>query len=550
VRLAIIAATLEALEALHPLREALLSRTRRGVEEESRRRTSGHTSTQYTAELAALARSFFADRGPSDALRDQVLLERLELGKGHSAAIIAHWVRQFASSPQFRSYLERAPQNKTSSGDPLEDSLFDTMTFPEELVESPPHLLVVEVLTGAHRGLKHEIIGQGSVSIGRRKSRSKAASEQIVLSQDPTVSRKHALIELAPPHCILRNQSTRGSQLNHRRVISEARLADGDIVALGKTRLRIGLPEDSGKATERLVCCTACGVVVGPALSGADQRCARCTGDLLASQPIPGVELLTELGSGAMGSVFLARELTSNRLVALKTLTPSRELTPRRTSDFLRDARLSASFRHPNAVQIFHCGFAAGRFYITMEYNDGHDLGRFVADEGALQPELALTILRQVSRALESAHAAGLIHGAVKPSNILIRRRPNGALRAKLCDLGLRRAYLRIGSGVGEGAEDQAAQFLAPEQREGDGKISFAADIYSLGATLTAMLGGSPPAIEAEAEPGLSDSFATTLPATLVEFLDKCLHREPERRFASMAELRRALKRSLAALKD
>jgi serine/threonine-protein kinase len=201
-----------------------------------------------------------------------------------------------------------------------------------------------------------------------------------------------------------------------------------------------------------------------------------------------------EIGRGGMGIVYRARHLALDRIRALKVLAPELSGDDAYALRFRRECRLAASVEHPNLVTIHHAGEEAGRLYMSMQYIDGVDLGRLLAD-GPLPTERTLRILDDLAGALDAAHAHGLIHRDVKPENVLLTGTVEQE-RAHLTDFGIgtmadasgSRATRMTGRGVILGTTD----YVAPEQIRGF-DVDPATDIYSLGCVAFHMLTGAPP---------------------------------------------------------
>ena len=194
------------------------------------------------------------------------------------------------------------------------------------------------------------------------------------------------------------------------------------------------------------------------------------------------------LGRGGMSVVYRAHDLALHRKVALKLLAPELAGDERFRSRFLRESRVAASLDHPNVIPIYEAGEAEGLLCIAMRYVEGTDLKRLLREEGALTPEQALAYCSQVASALDAAHAHGLVHRDVKPSNVLIAQGGH----CYLADFGLTydaadRSDLSV-TGQMLGSVDYAA----PEQIEGK-PVDGRADVYSLGCVLHECLTGSVP---------------------------------------------------------
>ena len=206
---------------------------------------------------------------------------------------------------------------------------------------------------------------------------------------------------------------------------------------------------------------------------------------------IGGFELISKVGQGGMGTVYKARQISMDRIVALKVL-------PRRLAGdksyvqrFVREARAAAKLNHPNIVQGIDVGKSGGYYYFAMEYIDGETAADKVRRAGPLDEEEAIDICLQAARALAHAHSrANIIHRDVKPQNILLNERGT----AKLADLGLARHTEHDDASLtSAGTTLGTPDYISPEQIRGDADLDGRCDIYSLGATLYHLLVGRPP---------------------------------------------------------
>ena len=195
------------------------------------------------------------------------------------------------------------------------------------------------------------------------------------------------------------------------------------------------------------------------------------------------------IGSGGMGEVYRALDERLGRRVALKVLL-------RRLADdagfrerLLRESRLAASLDHPNVVPVYEAGEADGRLFIAMRYVDGTDLKALLRREGALEPARAIALATQIAAALDAAHALGLVHRDVKPSNVLIDQQ-GGREHVYLADFGLTQSA--SDREPAEGSLMGSVDYVAPEQIRGD-EVDARADVYALGCLLFEALTGTVP---------------------------------------------------------
>ena len=142
------------------------------------------------------------------------------------------------------------------------------------------------------------------------------------------------------------------------------------------------------------------------------------------------------IGRGGMGVVYRAYDLRLKRSVAVKFVAPSLALDERFRERFARETELVMSLEHPNVVPIYDAGDVEGRLYLAMRLVEGPDLGSLLRAEGALEPARTVAICAQIASALDAAHARGLVHRDVKPSNVLL----DGSEHVYLADFGLTRS--------------------------------------------------------------------------------------------------------------
>ena len=265
---------------------------------------------------------------------------------------------------------------------------------------------------------------------------------------------------------------------------------------------------------------------------------------------LAGYRIESLLGLGGMGVVYLAEDLRLKRKVALKLLAAGLAEDESFRDRFLRESELAASIDHPNIVPIYEAGATEDLLFIAMRYVAGRDL-KVRLQRGRMDPGDAIGILAQVASALDAAHARGLVHRDVKPSNVLLDTgaRPDGSDHVYLADFGITK---RVSDEAGLGDDGRllgSIDYVAPEQIAGD-ELDGRADVYSLGCVLYECLTGQPPFrgdsdvavvfAHLEAEPPLPSAQRPELPAALDAVAARALAKEPEQRFPSCREFARA----------
>jgi len=205
---------------------------------------------------------------------------------------------------------------------------------------------------------------------------------------------------------------------------------------------------------------------------------------------IPGYQILGKLGAGAMAFVYKAKQLSLNRMVAIKVLPKRFTENPEYVERFYKEGQAAGKLNHPNIVQAIDVGEAGGYHYFVMECVEGKTLYEDLAKGKVFSEQEALEIITQVAHGLAHAHARGLIHRDVKPKNIMI----NTAGDVKLADLGLARETTDIETAQTEAGKAYGTPYyIAPEQIRGKIDIDGRADIYGLGATFYHLVTGRVP---------------------------------------------------------
>ena len=253
------------------------------------------------------------------------------------------------------------------------------------------------------------------------------------------------------------------------------------------------------------------------------------------------------LGRGGMGEVYLARQISLNRPVALKVLRPDLLTKPTYLSRFEAEATAVAKLNHPNIVHVYMLGDFEQTRFIAMEYVQGSNLRDYLAKKGALDLPLALSIMKQTGVAIGAAGELGLIHRDIKPENILLTKKG----QAKIADFGLCRDQdanqLHL---TQPGVTMGTPLYMSPEQAQGH-KLDHRSDLYSLGVTYYHMLAGEPPfradsplAVALKHIKDTPVSLAVhrpDLPPDLVRLVMKLMAKPLEERYQSAAEMLRDL---------
>jgi serine/threonine-protein kinase len=259
---------------------------------------------------------------------------------------------------------------------------------------------------------------------------------------------------------------------------------------------------------------------------------------------IGNYEILSRLGQGGMGEVYLARQKGLERLVALKLIRNAGTIHPELLSRFSMEAQALARFKHPNIVQVYEIGDDGGVPFISLEYIDGGSLSAKLRSGTRFDPRAAAEIIRVLAQAMATAHAAGILHRDIKPANILL----NSEGQPKITDFGLAK-WVNAGDGpTMTGAILGTPSYMAPEQAAGRTQdIGPQSDVYALGATLYELLTGEPPfraensvatvSLVVTAEPVPPRKRRPGLSAELEAICLKCLEKAPAHRYRTAEDL-------------
>ncbi|MCI0589915.1 MAG: protein kinase [Planctomycetes bacterium] len=279
---------------------------------------------------------------------------------------------------------------------------------------------------------------------------------------------------------------------------------------------------------------------------GALERLARAAREGATGPALDRYEIVREIGRGASGVVVEARDLELGRPVALKLLTTAGELSPDARARFLREARAAARLSHPSIAAVYD----ANEAFIAMELVDGVDL----AARPVRDPRVLASLVRDAALAAHYAHSRGIVHRDLKPANLIATSEVPP--RVVVTDFGLAKGtetgadLSRSGSVVGTPA------YMAPEQARGGTGVDARTDVYGLGATLYDQLAGRPPFVGGsvievlrrvvEEDPAPLATVAPGVDRDLATIAQKCLAKEPDRRYASALALAGDLDRWLS----
>jgi DNA-binding LytR/AlgR family response regulator/predicted Ser/Thr protein kinase len=267
----------------------------------------------------------------------------------------------------------------------------------------------------------------------------------------------------------------------------------------------------------------------------------------MTGNSIAQYRILSSLGQGGMGHVFLAEDTKLGRQVALKVLSPELASDPAGLQRFLQEARLASSLSHPNIAYIYEIGEAAGQHFLAMEYVEGESLSARIA-KGPLPLADVTALGSQVADALDAAHSKGIVHRDIKPANIMVS--PRG--HVKVLDFGLAKlqatplqaqdtqVLTTLGAVIG------TVSYMSPEQALGH-EVDHRSDIFSLGAVLYEMCtarvpfaGGTSQESIVRLLQGTPDAMARfnyDVPDELDRIVRKCLQRDLDKRYQSAREV-------------
>jgi serine/threonine-protein kinase len=280
-----------------------------------------------------------------------------------------------------------------------------------------------------------------------------------------------------------------------------------------------------------------------------------------AGERVGGYTVLSKLGEGGMGEVYLAEHRRIARKAAIKVLRAELSHNEQIVARFFTEARAASLIRHPGIVEILDCDVHPnGRAYIVMDYLEGEGLEDCVARAGSLNgdPALLASILGQIADALAAAHAAGIVHRDLKPANIFLAVDPSmpGSVRVKVLDFGI--AKLAASEGVTRtqtGSLLGTPLYMSPEQCRGAGLVDHRADIYALGCIAFELVAGRPPFLREGAgdlivahvseEPPPLSSLVPSVSAAFERLVAKMLAKDASQRPQTMKEVGQLVRAAL-----
>jgi eukaryotic-like serine/threonine-protein kinase len=437
--------------------------------------------------------------------------------------------------------------------------------------------VILDVLEGPFKGRAFVFDRHDTFIVGRSRF------VHCPMPEDMALSRDHFMIEINPPQCELRDLgSTNGTFVNNHRV-ERVRLVSGDVIAAGQSVFRVQVESAHGlssgdespqkKKTGRPdtvslspIHCMGCGALAPPnvtVVGAVDGRasetvewwCALCRSDESGlPQPVPHYTTLRELGRGAMGVVYQARNNLTGQMVALKLIMPETATTRAAIDRFLREMSVISQLTHPNIVEWYEQGMSRGQFWFAMEYVAGSNLETLAkADPGRYPIKQACRLACQMLKGLEQAHQLGFVHRDIKPENILITQGTDG-LMVKISDFGLAKSFRGVGlSGLTFSGEMRGTvPFMPPEQMLDFKTVTPLADLYATAATIYYLLtcqyvyddqpGGDLIRMLLEEPPIPIQDRRTDISPGLASVIETCLARDPKTRYPDAKSMRQALK--------
>jgi serine/threonine-protein kinase len=288
------------------------------------------------------------------------------------------------------------------------------------------------------------------------------------------------------------------------------------------------------------------------------RRTAPAAASPAAPRQVGRYQITERIGRGGMASVYRAHDPGIDRTIAIKFLHAAYCEEEEYRARFLREARAAGMLSHPNIVTVHDVGEIEGRPYMAMELIEGEPMNELMARSGPMPIRDTLVIVLQLAKALDYAHAKGIVHRDIKPSNIMVLK---GTSTVKVTDFGI----AHVASGASSTHQTRVGdvlgtpQYMSPEQTKGS-KVDGRSDLFSVGIILYQMLSGAPPfqgdSIVALAmkiateEPTPIEKLRANLPPGVRRIVERCLAKQPERRFQTGQELAAAISLAMRDAED
>ena len=359
------------------------------------------------------------------------------------------------------------------------------------------------IKTGRNTGMEFKLT-HDSMIMGRR-------SVCPIPISDSKASREHAVVLRKGDDYFLQDLSRNGTLLNGlpaSKAIGGSPLKYGDLITIGETVLEM-----------------------------VDEKAERITIE------IPGYNILEKIGSGGMGIIYKAKQLSMDRIVALKILNDRYSVNTEFVDRFIREARAAGKLNHPNVIHVHDISKSNGRHYFSMEYIDGSSIKEVLRAEKRIDIKRALDIILQTSKALEFAHENRIVHRDIKPDNIMLTK--EGIV--KIADLGIAKTFEETAPSNKELRRVMGTpHYMAPEQALGK-VIDHRVDIYSLGATFYHMVTGNTPftgntaheILKAHIQESLPpiQELNPSVPDPVCFIIERMMAKLPEKRYPDMSRV-------------
>lgn len=408
---------------------------------------------------------------------------------------------------------------------------------PPSVENSPesPLKVELEVIAGPHIGRRFSFGHHDSFLVGRS-----SWSHFRLPQKDVYFSRTHFMLEINPPFCHLYDMASRNGTFVNGERVATTELRDGDRIQGGRTVIRVSLsmPQQESPPTE---------------VSAAPPPLAP-TVEFQNFPFIDGYRIVSKLGQGGMGVVYLAERTGDQARVAIKTIRPAVAGSQRQIQLFLREASILAKLQHPNIVSFHEAGQSGEVLFFVMDFVDGISAMTLLRQSGTLATDRAVRLASQALDALQYAHAIGYVHRDVKPGNMLVEN-VAGEERCMLADFGLARVYhASCMSGLTMvGDYGGTVPYMPPEQIVNYREALPPADQYSAAASLYTLLTGrflfdfgDEPQHKRllkvlHEQPIPIQQRRPDIPGGLADAIHRALNKDPRRRFTDVAAFRAAI---------